>query len=84
MRSRHMPGRSAEPRRVAGARLHRRARPRHPVGAAEEIARALPEGLARLEIIAGAGHFTWMDAPGRYWPVVTRFLRSVISPVAAS
>jgi len=29
-----------------------------PVGAAEEIARALPEGLARLEIIAGAGHFT--------------------------
>jgi len=55
-----------------------------PVGAAEEIARALPEGLARLEIIAGTGHFTWMDALDRYWPVVTRFLRSVTAPVAAS
>ena len=55
-----------------------------PVGAAEEIACALPEGLARLEIIAGAGHFTWMDAPDRYWPVVTRFLRSVTAPMAAS
>jgi len=54
-----------------------------PVGAAEEIARALPEGLARLEIIAGAGHFTWMDAPDRYWPAVTRFLQSVTAPVAA-
>jgi len=54
-----------------------------PVGAAEEIACALPEGLARLEAIAGAGHFTWMDAPDRYWPAVTRFFRSVTAPVAA-
>lgn len=42
----------------------------------------LPEGLARNEIIAGAGHFTWMDAPDRYWPAVTRFLRSVTAPAA--
>ena len=55
-----------------------------PVGAAEEIVCALREGLARLEIIAGAGHFTWMDAPDRYWPVVARFLRSVTAPMAAS
>ena len=36
-----------------------------PVAAAEEIAGALPEGTARLEIINGAGHFTWKDAPDR-------------------
>lgn len=53
------------------------------VGAAGEIARARPEGLARLGIIAGAGHFTWMDAPDRYWPVVTGFLRPVTAPAAA-
>ena len=54
-----------------------------PVGTAEEIAGALPRGLARLTIIAGAGHFTWLDAPDRYWPVVTGFVRSVTSPNAA-
>ena len=41
-----------------------------PVAAAEEITGALPEGIARLEIIAGAGHFTWKDAPDRYWPMI--------------
>ena len=51
-----------------------------PVGAAEEIARALPEGLARLEIIAGAGHFTWMDAPHRYWPMIIEFINSTTRP----
>jgi pimeloyl-ACP methyl ester carboxylesterase len=45
-----------------------------PVGAAEEVAAALPEGLARLEIIPNAGHFTWLDAPDRYWPPIIDFL----------
>ena len=45
-----------------------------PVGASEEIVAALPEGLGRLEVIPGAGHFTWLDAPDRYWPTIIEFL----------
>jgi proline iminopeptidase len=47
-----------------------------PVSAAREIADALPAGLARLEVIEGAGHFTWLDAPDRYWQLVTEFVMS--------
>lgn len=46
-----------------------------PVGAAEEIVAALPAGLGRLEVIEGAGHFTWLDAPEAFWPVITDFVR---------
>jgi pimeloyl-ACP methyl ester carboxylesterase len=45
-----------------------------PVAAAEEIVAALTE--ARLELLAGAGHFTWLDAPDRYWPLLVEFIRS--------
>ena len=45
-----------------------------PVAAAEEIVGALPEGIAQLEIFEGAGHFTWMDAPDRYWPRMIEFI----------
>jgi pimeloyl-ACP methyl ester carboxylesterase len=45
-----------------------------PVAAAREIADALPEGSARLAVVEGAGHFTWKDAPDRYWPLVTDFV----------
>jgi pimeloyl-ACP methyl ester carboxylesterase len=45
-----------------------------PVAAAREIVDALPAGRARLEVIAGAGHFPWRDAPDRYWPVVSEFV----------
>ena len=48
-----------------------------PVGASEEIVAALPVGLGRLEVVKGAGHFTWLDAPEAFWPVVTEFVRSV-------
>jgi pimeloyl-ACP methyl ester carboxylesterase len=44
-----------------------------PVAASREIVDALPEGIARLEVIEGAGHFTWKDAPERYWPLVSEF-----------
>ena len=47
-----------------------------PVAAAEEIVRALPEGVAQFEVIDGAGHFTWMDAPERYWPMIIDFIAS--------
>jgi proline iminopeptidase len=45
-----------------------------PVAAAEEIVGALPEGIAQLKVIDGAGHFTWMDAPERFWPVIIEFI----------
>jgi pimeloyl-ACP methyl ester carboxylesterase len=47
-----------------------------PVAAAEEIVGALPDGSAQLEVIDGAGHFTWMDAPDRYWPMLIEFIGS--------
>jgi pimeloyl-ACP methyl ester carboxylesterase len=48
-----------------------------PVAAAREIFDALPEGLARLEVIEGAGHFTWRDAPDRYWQLLSAFVTTL-------
>jgi len=48
-----------------------------PVGAAEEIVAALPEGIAQLDVVDGAGHFTWLDAPERYWPALVEFVERV-------
>jgi pimeloyl-ACP methyl ester carboxylesterase len=45
-----------------------------PVAAAQEIVDALSEGIATLEVIEGAGHFPWKDAPDRYWPLLTGFV----------
>jgi proline iminopeptidase len=44
------------------------------VECARELAAALPVGLVRLEVIQGAGHFAWRDAPERYWPALTSFV----------
>jgi len=52
-----------------------------PVAAAEEIVGALPEGIAQFEVIDGAGHFSWMDAPERFWPMLTEFIsRTTTAP----
>ena len=48
-----------------------------PVEASREIAEALPEGVGRLEIIAGAGHFPWLDDPDTYFRVLADFVTSV-------
>ncbi|MBA2643273.1 MAG: alpha/beta hydrolase [Actinobacteria bacterium] len=48
--------------------------PATPVATSREIVDALPAGSARLEVIPGAGHFPWKDAPDRYWPLVTEFV----------
>jgi pimeloyl-ACP methyl ester carboxylesterase len=48
-----------------------------PVPAAEEIVGALPRGVARLELVGGAGHFTWLDAPEAYWPTILEFVEHV-------
>jgi pimeloyl-ACP methyl ester carboxylesterase len=45
-----------------------------PVEASREIVAALPESIARLEIVPGAGHFPWLDDPETYWRVVTSFV----------
>ena len=52
-----------------------------PVAAAEEIVGALPDGIAQLEVIDGAGHFTWMDAPERYWPMLSQFISRAASTI---
>jgi pimeloyl-ACP methyl ester carboxylesterase len=50
-----------------------------PVGAAEEIADALPEDVAQLEVISGAGHWAWKDAPERFWPMIVEFVHDATS-----
>jgi pimeloyl-ACP methyl ester carboxylesterase len=49
-----------------------------PVAAAQEIVAGLPEGIAQLEVIDGAGHFAWLDAPDRFWPMIIEFIDSTI------
>ena len=55
-----------------------------PVAAAEEVVGALPEGTAQLKIIDGAGHFTWKDAPDRYWPMIIDFINRATGPEPAT
>ena len=50
-----------------------------PVDAAREIAGALRPGIGRLEIIADAGHFTWLDAPERCFALIRAFVTGVSS-----
>jgi proline iminopeptidase len=50
-----------------------------PVGAAEEIVDALPEDVGQLEVISGAGHWAWKDAPERFWPMIVEFIHSTTS-----
>lgn len=48
-----------------------------PVEASREIADGLRDGIGRLEVVAGAGHFPWLDAPDVYWPILTQFVHEV-------
>jgi 3-oxoadipate enol-lactonase len=50
-----------------------------PVGAAEEIVDALSEDVGQLEVISGAGHWAWKDAPERFWPMIVEFIHSTTS-----
>ena len=47
-----------------------------PVAAAEEVVGALPEGIGHLEVIDGAGHWAWKDAPDIFWPMVIEFINA--------
>jgi pimeloyl-ACP methyl ester carboxylesterase len=55
-----------------------------PPDAAREIYGALPEGLGRLEVIEGAGHFPWKDAPEPYLRRLQDFVTSVTDPSGPS
>ncbi|HSL33664.1 MAG TPA: alpha/beta hydrolase, partial [Candidatus Limnocylindrales bacterium] len=58
--------------------------PGTPVEASREIFEALRPGIGRFEVVAGAGHFTWLDDPDRYWSVVMGFVRDVARGSAAA
>ena len=47
-----------------------------PVGASQEIVDALPEDVAQFEVVSGAGHWGWKDAPERFWPMIADFIDS--------
>jgi proline iminopeptidase len=55
-----------------------------PVAAAEEIVGALPAGIGRLEVIAGAGHWAWKDAGDRFWPMIFEFIADNAGRVGAA
>jgi pimeloyl-ACP methyl ester carboxylesterase len=48
--------------------------PMTPVSEMEEILKALPEGVGRLERFPGCGHGVWRDDPERAFQVITEFL----------
>jgi pimeloyl-ACP methyl ester carboxylesterase len=50
-----------------------------PVEAAHEIVDALPAGIGRLEVVGDAGHFPWLDAPERYWPLIRAFVTRTVT-----
>jgi pimeloyl-ACP methyl ester carboxylesterase len=48
-----------------------------PIGASQEIVAALPPGIAQLEVIEGAGHWAWKDAPDAYLRIVRTFIQTI-------
>ena len=44
---------------------------------------ALPLGLRRLVVIAGAGHVTWLDVPDGFWPMLLDFVGVTVQQTAA-
>ncbi len=50
------------------------------VAAAEEIVGAIPPGIARLEVVEGAGHMIWLDDQDGYWPRIAAFVDTVAGP----
>ena len=51
-----------------------------PVPAAQEIVDGLRPGIGRLDVVAGAGHFTWLDNPDAFWATLVDFLAEVQPP----
>jgi len=51
-----------------------------PADASREIVGALQAGIARLEVLEGAGHFPWKDVPDQYWEVLEGFVTTAAAP----
>jgi pimeloyl-ACP methyl ester carboxylesterase len=49
-----------------------------PIAAAEEVVAALPDGVAQLRVLAGAGHFSWKDVPEPFFQTISEFVRSTV------
>lgn len=47
------------------------------VECAREIVGALPDGVGRMEVLEGCGHFPWLDDPERMMRLVRTFVESV-------
>jgi pimeloyl-ACP methyl ester carboxylesterase len=45
-----------------------------PVEASREIVDGLPPGVGRLSVLAGAGHFPWLDTPEAYFADLEAFI----------
>ncbi len=46
-----------------------------PLPVSTEIVDALPTGIGRLEVLANAGHFPWLDVPESYFAQINDFVR---------
>ena len=55
-----------------------------PIAAAREIAAGVGSSRCHLEILAGVGHFPWLDDPERYWPHVDRFVAAYAEAMPVS
>jgi pimeloyl-ACP methyl ester carboxylesterase len=51
-----------------------------PVAAAEEIVSGMPDGMAQLHVIPGAGHWVWKDAPEAFWELMIGFVEAAHAP----
>jgi pimeloyl-ACP methyl ester carboxylesterase len=40
----------------------------------DELMAGLSPGVGRLDVIAGAGHFAWLDEPDRYFGSIAEFV----------
>jgi len=54
-----------------------------PVAASQEIAAGLAPGVGRLEVVEGAGHFTWLDAPDRFFGLIAEWVTALPSETPA-
>ena len=55
-----------------------------PVECSREILEGLSPGIGRLEILQGAGHFSWLDDPDRLFDLIRGFVAMVSNARASS
>lgn len=55
-----------------------------PMDCSREILEGLRPGIGRLEILAGAGHFSWLDDADRLFALIRGFVASVSTPMTSA